>query len=420
MSALARLLHGRGIFVKGSDEREGRYTCLLRELGIPVTIGIEEDVEADLVVYTGAIAETHPQRRQAEDKGILCVERSVLLGEIASTYPELVSVAGCHGKTTTACMLSHIFRSAKRRFTAHIGGEDLSFGNFFSTGDDIFLTEACEFRRSFLSLHGGTAVILNCDLDHTDCYASQEELAEAYRTFSAQANRAVVNAEDPVARTLPHALSFGLHAGDIRAERIRSDGERYSFTVSERDIPVARIRLKAVGRVHIYNALAAFATARLCGCSTEEIVRGLQEFRGVGRRFERVGTLCGVPVICDYAHHPREISATLKTAMRLCEGRVHVVFQPHTFTRTRDFMDGFVQALLPAEELLIYATYAARESFDFEGSAAALAARLPQAGYVQSPSQLKARLVPTLCEEDTVLVLGAGDIYEVVKSILDE
>ena len=419
MSALARLIKDRGEKVRGSDEREGDFTRELRAFGIPVSIGSDEEITEGTVVYTGAISEGHKQIVAAKRAGKRLIGRAEFLGRVAEDFPHVLSVAGCHGKTTTCCMLSHVFLRSGRAFTSHIGGEDSALGNYASTGRDYFLTEACEFQRSFLHLKSEVAVILNCDKDHTDCYKSDEELKTAYKTFASQASRVVVNADDLTARDIPHELSFGLHAGDIRAEQFRSDGERYSFTITERDIPVVRVRLKAVGRVHAYNALAAFAAARLMGFSADEIKRGLEDFTGVKRRFEWVGRINGAPVICDYAHHPREIAATLSTAERLCDGHLHVVFQPHTYTRTRDFMEDFVTVLGRCDHLLLYKTYAARERFDIEGSAAMLASRIPQAGYVQTRLQLAKRLTSSVEEGDMILVLGAGDIYDIVKSILD-
>ncbi len=419
MSALARLLHDRGAAVRGSDDVASEITAKLTACGIPVHIGSGEKITEQTVVYTGAISEDHPQLKAARDAGKRLIGRAELLGMVASSFPHVVSVAGCHGKTTTGSMLAHIFLHGGRKFTSHIGGEDLTLGNYTSTGGDYFITEACEFKRSFLSLRSELAVILNCDRDHTDCYASQAELTEAYRAFAANSGRVIVNADDLVARSIPHTLSFGLYSGDVRAENFRSVGEKYAFTVAERGIPVVRVRLSVVGKVHVYNALAAYCAARLYGFTAEEIARGLENFKGVKRRFELVGTLCGAPVVCDYAHHPREISATLETARRLSEGCVRVVFQPHTYTRTRDLMAGFVEALRTAENPIICKTYAAREPFDASGSAVALAGRIAGARYVQTPEQLRRRLKEDLKEGDTVLALGAGDIYQVMRGIVE-
>ncbi len=420
MSALALLLKDSGVRVRGSDRQEGRFTRLLRERGIPVHIGEEEEIAEDLVVYTGAVDFSHPQLAAAKSAGKRFLTRAELLGRVAEEYSHVLSVAGCHGKTTCSCMLAHILRANGAPFACHIGGEDILLGNYFSAGKEFFVTEACEFQRSFLALHSDIAVILNCDRDHTDCYRDEEELFGAYATFAGQARSVVVNADDPRARTLPHTLSFGLYAGDIRAERLVSDREEYSFTITEKDVPVVRVRLHAVGKVHVYNALAAFAAARLAGFTGEEIKRGLEEFCGVRRRFEAVGTIAGMPVVCDYAHHPRELAATLSTAEKLCRGTVRVVFQPHTYTRTRDFMREFTEVLRRAESPIIYTTYSAREAYDFAGSAAALASRLPEARYVQSPEKLRQRLAERPHKDDLILVLGAGDIYEIAESILDE
>ncbi len=419
MSALSRLLKDLGYSVRGSDMQAGRFTEMLRKEGIFVHIGDEEEIEEENVVYTGAIAEDHPQLRRARLAGKNLIPRPKLLGMIADSFPHVVSVAGCHGKTSTSSMLAHIFLAAKRGFTCHIGGEDLRLGNYFQTGGEYFLTEACEFQKSFLSLKSEIAVILNTDLDHTDCYKDEDELFEAYRMFAAKARKLVVNADDVRARTLPHSISFGLYGGDIRAENLKSVGEKYHFTVTEKGIPLVQIKLACAGKVLVLDALAAFAAARLLGFSAEEIKTGLESFRGVGRRFETVGSFQGVPVICDYAHHPREIAAVLSTARNICFGTVRVVFQPHTYTRTRDFMEEFVSVLSSTERPILYKTFAAREQFDPSGSAYALVSRLKDGVYAQTAEQLRSRLQERLEPSDLILVLGAGDIFETVKTILD-
>ncbi len=419
MSALALLLRDRGVKVRGSDACEGEMTKKLRACGIPVHIGDGEEITEELVVFTGAVSEDNRQLTSARRAGKIILSRAELLGTVASSFRHVVSIAGCHGKTTTCCMLSHILLTAGKPFACHIGGEDLDLGNYHSVGGEYFVTEACEFKRSFLQLESEIGVVLNCDRDHTDCYKTRGELLAAYGDFAARSACAVVNADDIYARNIPHALSFGLHNGEIRAERLRSDGERYSFTVTEGGNPVIRLSLRVVGVVNVMNALAAYACARRLGLTAEEIRRGIESFRGVKRRFEYVGTFGGVPVVCDYAHHPREIAATLYTAQRLTEGRVHLVFQPHTYTRTRDLMESFVQSLSKAEAPIVYKTYAARETYDWAGSAACLASKIASAAYVASPSRLELLLKGRVTGGDMVLVLGAGDIYSVIKTLLN-
>lgn len=419
MSALACLLADCGVRVRGSDAKESAQTRKLAARGIPVSVGEDEVISENTVVYTGAIADGHPQLSAARRAGKRLMSRAELLGRVAEEYPNVISVSGCHGKTTCSAMISHILLSAGKAFTCHIGGEDASLGNYHMTGHDYFVTEACEFQRSFLSLRSSVAVVLNIDKDHTDCYADEEEIFGAFAEFASRSDKVVVNADDLRARALPHALSFGLHGGDVRAENLRSAEERYAFTVTEGGVPLVRVRLRLAGKVHVKNALAAYCTARLVGLSPSEIKAGLENFSGIKRRFECVGNYCGVPVICDYAHHPREISEVFHTAQKLCGGTVRLVFQPHTYTRTRDLMAEFVSALKEAENPIIYKTFAAREKFDAEGSAYTLVSKVPEAVYVQSPSQLEARLCAEgLHSDDLILVLGAGDIYDIMLGIV--
>lgn len=418
MSALACLLHEKGVRVRGCDARESAFTQKLRARGIAVCIG-EEEIDEDTVVYTEA-ADVHAAcLERARRAGKRLLSRAELLGRIAEGYPHVLAVAGCHGKTSATAMSAHVFSAAGRAFTCHIGGEDAQYGNLLCAGDDWFLTEACEFRRSFLRLRPSIALILNTDLDHTDCYSDRAALLEAYAAFAAGAGQTVVNADDEGANAIAHALSFGLYRGEIRARDLFSEGERYAFTVTERGEPAARVRLSVRGRVQVYNALAAYAAARLAGISPADAARGLEAFRGVGRRFEQGGTLHGVPVFFDYAHHPREIAAALQTAQAICAGTVRLVFQPHTYTRTRDLMKDFVAVLKTAENPIVYRTFAAREPFDFDGSAVALVSRVGEARYVQTPAQLKNRLLEKLEKTDLILVLGAGDIDAIVRGMLD-
>lgn len=419
MSALALLLHDSGFRVRGCDARESRFTRMLGAKGIPVTIG-EEEIPEETIVYTEAADRHAALLARAERAGKRLYSRAEFLGKLAEEYPHVLSVAGCHGKTSATAMLSHILFGAELPATCHIGGEDADFGNYCCTGREYFVTEACEFKRSFLSLKSEIAVILNTELDHTDCYRTREELLAAYRQFAHAARHVVVNADDDEAQKIPHTLSFGLYAGNVRAERLVSDGERYRFTVSEQGVPVVQIGLNTAGKIQVYNALAAYCAARLSGIPPRIIAKGLSEFHGVKRRFEYVGILNNVHVVCDYAHHPTEIAAALATAERICRGTVRMVFQPHTYTRTRDLMGEFVRVLKRAENPIIYRTYAAREAFDFGGSAVALVSRVPEAIYCQSPKDLKRRVLQLTQPDDLILVLGAGDIDEIVRAMLDQ
>ena len=419
MSALAILLKLRGFRVRGSDDAAGESVRRLREKGIDVTIGREEEISENVVVYNSAIEETHPQLIAAKRAGKRLLTRAEMLGELAEEYPYVLSVSGSHGKTTCCAMISHVFSAAHKPFTCHIGGFDRRFSNCYASGNEYFITEACEYRRNFLSLQSDCAVVLNVDFDHSDYYKDERDAFEAFDAFAHKAKSVIVCEEDENAKKIPHSLSFGYEKGDYYAENLHSDGERYSFTVMERGIAVADVRLSVVGKVNVLNALAAFAVARRFGLSASEIKKGLQSFTGVERRFERVGTHCNAEIYCDYAHHPKEIAAAIQTAKKICRGELTVVFQPHTYTRTRDLMQKFVDVLGQLERVVIYQTYPAREEFLAEGSAYLLTAHLDNACYVQSPEQLKRRLSSGK-RGDVVLVLGAGNIYEIIQSIIEK
>ena len=236
-----------------------------------------------------------------------------------------------------------------------------------------------------------------------------------------QAKAAFVCADDVKSAALGDFATFGINNtfADYRATDLRAMGERYSFTVEEYGKPLCRIRLKALGRCNVYNALAAFAAMRSVGFNEREIRGGLESFEAVKRRFERIGSFHGASFVCDYAHHPREIAATYATASGVCKGRLYVVFQPHTYSRTKLLMKEFIEVLKPIKELLIYKTYPARERYDREGSGEVLSERLGSL-YAENVYVLKTWLKKTVKEGDMVLFLGAGDIYYAAQYLIKE
>ena len=205
---------------------------------------------------------------------------------------------------------------------------------------------------------------------------------------------------------------------DVRAEELRAVKGKYSFLLRVRGRDSARVELNVYGRHNVYNALAAAAVADYYGYPPALAAEGLKKFRGIARRFEKLGSVNGAPLIADYAHHPREIAAAIETAGALCSGRLFVVFQPHTYSRTRLLFDSFVSVLSPVENLVIYKTYPAREYFDAAGSALTLSQSLPNSLYIERVRELEIYLRCSLRPDDLVLVLGAGDIYYAAKQIV--
>ena len=414
-----------GYEVTGSDAVCGELVERLRLRGATVLTGEERNASlvqrADVAVYTDAVPVSDEERATAVRLGKTVYARADLLRLVAQAFPYAVSVAGSHGKTTCTAMCAHILRAANVPFTAHIGGEDCTFSNFFCNGGEYFVTEACEYKKNLLKIHAEVRILLNIDYDHMECYRDEKELADTFLQYCSGAKTAIVCADDTRCEKVKNAVTFGLQnpSADYLAVRLQSRKERYSFTVQEYGKPLCRVRLSAVGKCHVYNALAAFAAMRSYGFSEREICQGLQSFQGVKRRFEEMGMLYGATVVCDYAHHPKEILSTVQTAQKTCKGNLYVVFQPHTYSRTKTLMESFVSCLKPMERLLIYKTFPAREKYDEQGSAETLAKRVGCL-YADSAKALKTWLARSAKENDCILFLGAGDVYYLAEYLVKE
>ncbi len=417
MSALAKWLLSMGKKVAGSDASVNEYTEELQKAGVQIRLGCagEDMDEYQAVVYTDAINECDEGFRRAKKLGKTLIPRGNLLAEACKNFNKVIAVSGCHGKTTCTCMLSHVLDAAKRKFACHIGGEDLSFSNFYSSGNDYFVTEACEYKKNFLKLKPDIAVVLNCAADHLECYGSEEELKKAYAKFANSAETSVcLYGELSVA----NSVTFGFDdRADYYAKKIKSEGGKYSFCVYEGADLLGTVKLGVYGKHNVLNALAAVAAARRIGLPFESIVKGLAEFDGVKRRFENIGTYNGAAVIADYAHHPDEIRAAIRTAKSVTDGEIFIVFQPHTYSRTKNLFGKFVRVLYSMKRLLVYKTYAAREYYDDAGSALTLSQSLKKSRYAESVRDIELFLAGAK-RDDLVLFLGAGDIYYIAKSVV--
>ena len=426
MSALAKFLSVCGYRVSGSDAVRNEETEALAFYGVKVYLGAERNrkdlQDADVVVYTDAVSPAHEERAEALRLHKTVYSRAELLGMITREFPNVICVAGSHGKTTCTSMCAHALRSAGVGFTAHIGGEDASFGNFVSTGEDYFVTEACEYKKNLLKLRADVAILLNVDLDHMECYQDEAELIDSFARYCRDAKTAFVCADDPRSGKVGDFPNFGIDTPfcDYRATDLRAVNERYSFTVEEYGKALCRVKLNAIGKCNVYNALATFSAMRSLGFHEKEIAKGLQTFTAVKRRFEKIGVYHGASFICDYAHHPKEIASTLVTAKGICRGALYVVFQPHTYSRTKLLWKEFVDVLQGVENLMIYKTYPAREKYDEEGSARRLASALGGCLYSENVFVLRTWLTKTVKEGDVVLFLGAGDVYYLAQYLLRE
>lgn len=374
---------------------------------------------ADMVVYTAA-AENNVELLEARRLGIPVLSRAQMLDRVAKGFSRSVAIAGCHGKTTAVGFAG--CAAAALNPEIHIGG-DVDYD--CRGGDDLFITEACEYRRSFLTLTPDVAAVLNVDLDHTDCYRNMAEVFDCFSAFTLNATRcALVNGDDPYCRRLAarNVVTFGLGNCDYRAEGVSTVYGRPCFTLCHDDDHIP-MQLKVVGRHNVYNALCAVAAAHICGVPLLRAAEDAAAFSGVKRRFERLGQTNGAQIYTDYAHHPNEIAATVKTARDCGAKRVIVVFEPHTYSRTAALADRFADALSLADEVILTPIFAAREAPMQGVTSQNIWLQLEKNGKravcLDAYCAVNAYLYPRLQEGDFVLYTGAGTIDRAARSLLE-
>ncbi len=429
MSALAFILLSKGFKITGSDSGRNIYVERLVSAGVKVYSGhSEENVKgADAVIYSAAIKEDNPERLYAKKNNILSLERSALLGEIEDFYSCPIDVSGTHGKTSTTGMLAHIYMEAEADPTVLIGG-DLSIleGNMRIGGDKYFISEACEYHRSFLDFHPSIAIILDIEEDHLDYYKDLADIKNAFHDFALIAKRAVViNADDKntvdAVSELNNVITTSKESkADFYAENLKkgSFGE-YSFDVYNKDGFLINVSLSVPGAHHVSNALCAFAAAFISGISPEKIAKGLNSFKGAKRRFELKGIEKGIRVYDDYAHHPTEIKATLE-ALSSLPGNKFIIFQPHTYTRTKTLFSDFLEVLSKADNLTILPIYAAREKDTGEVSSAMLKEKIEGSYLASDFTDAKEHVLSLAQEGDIIMTVGAGDVFKIGEEILKE
>ncbi len=427
MYPLIQILAAKGYEISGSDVLEGSIPGYERKLGVKVTIGHSpENVKgADLVVYSAAIAHANVEVKAAEELGIPTVERSVLLGYVSRLYPASICVAGTHGKTTCTSMITTALELAGRDPSAVIGGKLPRIGGYGKSGSgDQIVIEACEFSRTFLHLAPTDAVLLNVDNDHLDYYGTMENLKAAFGEFcSLSSNRVFVNADDAnsmeVAATLNAPLIlFGEKAENAPFRAVNVTEHKpgfYAFDLMEQGAVTGHIALSAPGRHNVVNALAMCAVCRTLGLTVEECAAAALDFKGAGRRFEIYGECNGALVVDDYAHHPTELEATLRTARSMGYHRVVAVHQPFTYSRTRALLEEFAEVLQLADVVVLTPILGSREVDDGSVKTADLAAKIPGSIEVDS-LEAAADWVKAHCGAgDLVITLGCGDVYKASK-----
>lgn len=431
MSGLADIMLKSGYMVTGSDRDSSSITKKLESEGAKVFLGHDAKnvVGADLVVHTSAVHEDNPEMAEALRLGIRRIDRAEFLGAVMKGYRNAIGVAGTHGKTTTTSMLAHALIYTDNDPTVSVGGElDIIGGNIRSGSSEFFLTEACEYTNSFLKFFPHVAVITNIEEDHLDFFKDINDIIESFRKFALLTKEdgyVVAWGEDPEIRkalegTGCDVLYYGLTSEfEFYAENIIYRNGYPDFDVMRKGEKLCHITLYVPGEHNILNALATIAVCAVYGIDPVEAAKGIETYKGTHRRFEKLGMLNGATVIADYAHHPTEIRATLKTAVKFGAKKIWCVFQPHTYSRTRTLWKDFLTCFAEADELILAEIYAAREKPDGVTTSAKLADEISKTGMkakcVDSFEGIAELLKENVQEGEMVFLMGAGDIINLSK-----
>lgn len=441
LSAIARVLHGLGFQVSGSDQHLTELTKELIDEGIPVRQGHRAAwvADADLVIVSSAVPKLNPEIVAAERRGIPVAKREQILGELTDSRIT-IAVAGAHGKTTTSAMIAWILVEAGLDPTFIVGGVLQNLGTNARAGaGPHFVIEADEYDRAFLGIRPDVAVITVLEHDHPDCYPTFQEMKEAFEDFTegiAAGGLLIVCGDDYEAQQL--AESFG--GRERRVERYGLDrhwdwwaegthlGNHAIFEVGHKSSGrngrrLGTCALQVPGRHNVQNALAALAASRETGVDFDTAAAALTRFQGTARRFELKGQAGGITVVDDYAHHPTEVRATLAAAQLKYPGRpIWAVFQPHTYSRTAVLMSDFATAFCDADHVIVTGIYAAREQNLLGISGNDLIARMDHqdARYAETLDTAISLLMAEILPGDIVITLGAGDGYLIGEGLLEK
>lgn len=437
MSGLAKILLDRHFTVSGSDAHISDLTTELQQDGCIISYPQSADNitgDIDLVVYTAAIHPDNPELKAAVDAGIPTLTRAELLGQIMKNYHTAVNVAGTHGKTTTTSMITEILLAADADPTISVGGILNSIGGNIRVGrSDLFVTEACEYTNSFLSFNPTINIILNVKADHLDFFKDLDDIRHSFKLFTEKLpsdgtliiNTDIDNYEYFYQDTDCEVITFGsdpaksmYSASDITYDELG----RCTYSLLINGEKADTITLGVPGLHNVYNSLAAIAAARKLSVDMEHIKAGLSNFKGTNRRFEKKGTFNGVTVIDDYAHHPDEIRATLSSAAHYPHNNVWVVFQPHTYSRTKLLFNEFADALSHADKVVLAKIYAARETDTLGISSADLCEKIKSLGkecvYIDNFEDIEKYLLKNCINGDLLITMGAGDVYQIGEDLL--
>lgn len=429
MAPLAEILHHNGFILTGSDVNEGDTLDRIRSLGIPVYMGhkAENIGNAQLVVYTAAVKTDNLELAEATKNGIPIMDRASLLGIVSRKYKNTIAVSGTHGKTTTTSMIVQILVEAGLDPSAVIGGKlPLINSNGRVGNSDLFVCEACEFVDTFLQLSPNTSIILNIDADHLDYFGSIENIIASFRRFALNtSDTIIINKDDEntlkaISGINKEIVTFGLSKdSQWRAVNITTEKNGCpEFDMICHGENMGHITLSTPGNHNVYNALAAAAAALRQGVSFDIAVKALRDFKGAGRRFEILGNIKGITIADDYAHHPKELEAILKTAKQMGYNEVWAVFQPFTFSRTALLLDDFARVLKIADHVVMSEIMGSREINTYNIYTKDLAEKIDGSVWFDNFEKISDYILDNAKSGDLVITLGCGDIYKAAKMMV--
>ena len=437
MSALAEIMISRGFTVTGSDSHESKITDHLESLGAKIFYNqvagnISSDI--DVLIYTAAIKQDNPELVKAKELGIPLLTRAEFLGQIMLNYPMAIGVSGTHGKTTTTSMLSQIMLEGNTDPTILVGGiMPAIHGNTRVGHSDKLITEACEYTNSFLSFKPNMAIILNVAADHLDFFKDLDDIRHSFRKFAELVpddGFLVINSDIDNLEYFTDGLKckvITVCSDPAKSDYSATNIEFDQFAKGSYDLVVNgeksfHVALNVTGEHNIYNSLAAIAAAHAMGISDENIKAGLTQYGGTDRRFQYKGKVGDVTIIDDYAHHPDEITATIKTAKHYPHKKMWVVFQPHTYSRTKSLLPEFGKALKEADAVVLADIYAAREKDTLGVSSLDVKKEIEKYGtevhYYPSFSEIENFLLESCSPGDLLITMGAGDVVKIGEHLL--
>ena len=439
MSGIAAILRNWGFTVTGYDDSPSDNTRKMEELGVKVSIGEvdEESIKkSDVVIYSAAIKETHPEMEVARKNNIPTIERADFLGKITRCFKDTICISGTHGKSTTTSMVALCFMEALRDPSIQVGAflKPIN-GNYKVGSSEDFIIEACEYVESFLKFSPKAEIILNIDNDHLDYFKTIENVKKAFIKYIKLLPKdgiLVYNADDKNSSDLPKytkakSISYGITNKDVNffAVNIVFDKEGFAeFDVYHDDVFYDRIKLSIPGMHNVLNTLACIALCNEYGIDSKTIKAALLKFKGADRRFEFKGKVNGAKVYDDYGHHPTEIVATAKSLMNKKYEKSWVVFQPHTYSRTVNLLSDFAKALLNFDNIIILDIYAAREKNPKGITSQILVDKLAdlgkQAKYIPDFDDCANYLKENVGKNDIVITLGAGTVTKIGPMIVEK